>query len=59
VVLPQEQGHGNGGEVVATEAAGAESTLPFTGADIRFLLLTGAAFLGLGLVLHRMSAERG
>jgi hypothetical protein len=59
VVLPQEQGQGNGGEVAATTATGAESTLPFTGADIRLLLLTGAAFLGLGLVLHRMTTQRG
>jgi hypothetical protein len=57
-VLGQEQEHGGGG-VVETAAPSAETTLPFTGVDLPLLLLTGAAFLGLGLVLHRVSAERG
>jgi len=57
-VLGQEQEHG-GGQVVESAAPSAEATLPFTGVDLPLLLLTGAAFLGLGLVLHRVSAERG
>ena len=55
-VLGQEQGRG-GGEVVT--ASPAETTLPFTGIDVSMLLLMGVAFLGFGLVLHRVSAERG
>jgi hypothetical protein len=55
-VLGQEQGQG-GGEVVT--ASPAETTLPFTGIDIPLLMLMGVAFLGFGLVLHRVSAERG
>jgi hypothetical protein len=55
-VLGQEQGQG-GGEVVT--ASPAESTLPFTGIDVPLLMLMGVAFLGIGLVLHRVSAERG
>jgi hypothetical protein len=57
-VLGQEQASGPGG-VVETAAPSASSTLPFTGFDVPLLFLTGAAFLGLGLVLHRASAERG
>ena len=56
-MLGQEQEHGGG--VVETAAPGTEATLPFTGVDLPLLLLTGAAFLGLGLVLHRVRAERG
>jgi hypothetical protein len=56
-VLGQEEESGSGG-VVETAAPSAESTLPFTGADIPLLILTGAVFFGLGLVLHRVSTER-
>jgi hypothetical protein len=55
-VLGQEQGHGGGGVV---QASTAESTLPFTGSDTLLLMLLGVASLGLGLVLHRVSTERG
>jgi LPXTG-motif cell wall-anchored protein len=54
-VLGQEQGRGGGGVVQAAPAA---TTLPFTGSEVPLLMLMGAAFLGLGLVLHRMSANR-
>ena len=57
-VLGQEESSGGGG-VVETAAPSTESTLPFTGVDIPLLVLAGAAFLGLGLVLRRVSAERG
>jgi hypothetical protein len=57
-VLGQEEESGGGG-VVETAAPSTASTLPFTGVDIPLLVLMGATFLGLGLVLHRVSAERG
>jgi hypothetical protein len=53
-VLGQEEEHGG---VVATPAPSAESTLPFTGVDIPLLMLMGALFLGVGLVLRRVSTE--
>ena len=57
-MLGQEQASGGGG-VVETAAPSTASTLPFTGVDIPLLVVMGATFLGLGLVLHRVSAERG
>ena len=57
-MLGQEQEHG-GGQVVESAAPSAEATLPFTGVNLPLLFFTGAAFLGLGLVLHRVSTERG
>ena len=55
-VLGQEQGSGGGGVV---QASPAQSSLPFTGSEIAVLILLGASLLGIGLVLHRMSVERG
>jgi hypothetical protein len=55
-VLGLEQGSGGGGVVEA--APSAQATLPFTGAELPLLFLTGAVLLGLGLVLHRVSSER-
>jgi hypothetical protein len=56
-VLGEEQSGGGG--VVETAAPSAESTLPFTGFDVPLLMLVGTAFLGLGLVLHRATTQRG
>jgi hypothetical protein len=58
-VMSKEQGQGGGGVVTAAPAETAETTLPFTGSDTPLLMLVGVAFLGLGLVLHRVNAERG
>ena len=55
-VLGQEQGSGGGGVV---QASPAQSSLPFTGSETPLLILLGASLLGIGLVLHRMSVERG
>lgn len=55
-VLGQEQGPGGGGVV---QASAAQSSLPFTGSETPLLILLGASVLGIGLVLHRMSVERG
>lgn len=56
-VLAKEQDVAGGGGVVT--AAPAESTLPFTGSETPLMVLLGVAFLGVGLVLHRVSAARG
>jgi outer membrane biosynthesis protein TonB len=55
-VLGQEQSSGGGGVV---QASPAQSSLPFTGSETPLLILLGASLLGIGLVLHRMSVERG
>jgi hypothetical protein len=55
--LAQEQGQTGAGGVVT--ASPAESALPFTGSEIPLVMLLGVAFLGVGLVLHRVSAARG
>jgi outer membrane biosynthesis protein TonB len=55
-VLGQEQGSGGGGVV---QASPAQSSLPFTGSETPLLILLGASLLGIGLVLHRMSVQRG
>jgi hypothetical protein len=55
-VLAQEEQTGGGGVVTA---APAETALPFTGSEAPLLVLLGVAFLGVGLVLHRVSAVRG
>ena len=56
-VLGQEQGTAPTSGVVT--ASPAEAALPFTGSNAPLLMLVGAGFLGLGLVLHRMSTDRG
>ena len=55
-VLGQEQGSGGGGVV---QAAPAQSSLPFTGSEIAVLILLAVSLLGIGLVLRRISVERG
>ena len=47
------------GRVEVVKATPAEASLPFTGSNTPLLMLVGVAFLGLGLVLHRVSTERG
>jgi hypothetical protein len=52
-VLSQEQGTGGGGVVTASPA---ETALPFTGSEVPLLMLLGVTFLGVGLVLRRVSS---
>jgi hypothetical protein len=57
LVLPLEQHQGGGGGVVT--AAPTAGSLPFTGSEIPVVVALGIALLGVGLVLHRVSAARG
>jgi hypothetical protein len=62
-VLPQEQGSGgqeapNTGITETNAEASPADTLPFTGSNIPLLVLLGGGFLGLGVGLRRLSAER-
>lgn len=59
-----QEGDGDGGDVAGVQASPAEesgaagdsgSTLPFTGAELGIFALVGAALLGTGLVVRRVS----